>query len=79
MNVRKKITSILKSENSLQKSLESFIFTCRSALERRGSKLTFPSVVYKPRPAKTGLIQAAINDQMIMGQAAVYKRTRRGE
>jgi len=55
------------------------MFMCRSALEGSGSKFTFHSGVPKPRPSKKRLIQAAINDQMITGQATLCKRTRRGE
>lgn len=79
MNTRKKITGILKSENSLQKILESFIFIHGSALGGSRGKFTLRSGVYKQCPAKKGLIQAAINDQVLMGQGALYKRTRRGE
>lgn len=79
MNTRKKITGILKSENGLQKILESFIFIRGSALGGSRSKFTFHSGVYRQCPAKKGLIQAAINDQMLTGQGALYKRTRRGE
>lgn len=45
MNIREKITGILKSENSLQKMLESFIFIDRKALEGSRSMFTFHSGV----------------------------------